>query len=395
MAMMSQSSFLTQHNFDRYKAEFPEDSRLQALSLEELLDNTRGLTLDHILAPLPPGYDRAVVVMSATTVPPCALAIAKVVIDGILLVTGCVALAGKIARPVIQEVGLVANLAASKIGKIISKMAAPNASKTDIAKGFAEILKAIDEAKLFKKIWAAFTKSLTWYYAVLYGIVVLATIAALVTSGGALIVAEFVLLVTSCAFMLIDIADAANTCLLPTPDLTKTVPPATPVPNTNPYVTEPHGGLVTCNGNFLTFAANGGANWIPSQGALQTNGNAIGPSELIEFVPVNRNDYSFAMRVPGTNTYLSALNGGGVSGTPYPVQTNATSLGPAETIAMVMQPSPANTFALCLSNGQYVAVANLDAQISGPIQTVTGTPGPNETFTFKRVPPPPAPKKKS
>lgn len=386
---MAQADFLTQQNLNNFKALYPNDARLQSLTLSELLANTQDVTPGAMVQPpfvsllveLPPPSTAAAAVS-------CVVAVGTVVIDAICLITGAVALRGAIVEAGAEVVGEAVAPIMSTLETIIAKIAASNATKLDIATGLCEILMAIKDASLFDAVWEAFKGALTWYYAALYGVVALATIVALFATEGLAIIAEVVLLLVACVFMVMDIGACVTSCTLTVQLLTASAPPAPPAPG-NPYVTEPHGAFMTSGGYYLTFINGGGV--ANGQGALETNATAIGATEEFKLVPVDPTVYSFAIQVPSANnTFLSALNGGGVSTndppTAYPVQTYAKTIGSNETCALVQLPN--GNYAICLPTGNYVTVSggNLTAPLSGPIVgNPVPTPGAYETFTFKKV----------
>jgi hypothetical protein len=143
---------------------------------------------------------------------------------------------------------------------------------------------------------------------------------------------------------------------------------------------------VTSGGYYLTFIDGGGLS--NATAALNTNATAIGATEEFQLIPMDPNVYSFAIQFPNVaNTFLTAVNGGGVSSdapSAYPIQTYSKTLGPNETVALVQLPD--GNFAICLPTGNYVTAGNLSNPLSGPVAAVvTQTPGAFETFTFKKA----------
>lgn len=203
-------STLTQKQWDNYKSQFPDDKKIQAVTLEELLKNTDGGKVDWSNPPI--SKERAAAVQPMAAVSPCAMAIGYVIFDVICLAIGGVGLRSGVTKGTAEAVAEAAGPVLSKLEATIAKMAAEGASKTDIAWGVFEILKTIWSGGCLGAVLSAFLKSLTWYYALLYGATAMATIVAALATDGVAFVAEVVIELATFGFLVADSVNAVKAC---------------------------------------------------------------------------------------------------------------------------------------------------------------------------------------
>ncbi len=201
---------LTQEQWENYKSEFPDDEKLQALTLEELIKKTDGGMVDWTN---PPGFEDAHSDFeAAVAISDCELWIGYVVFDAICLAVGGVGLRSGLNRGAAEAVAEAAEPVLSKLETTIAKMAAEKASKSDLAWGVFDILKTIWSGQCLGAVLSAFLGSLTWYYAALYGATAMATIVAALATDGAAFVAEVVIELATFGFLVSDSVNCAKVC---------------------------------------------------------------------------------------------------------------------------------------------------------------------------------------
>lgn len=204
-------STITQKQWDSYKSQFPNDKKIQAVTLEELLKNTDGGKVDW--GDLPKAENRGVAAQTAAVaISECELAVGYVVFDAICLAIGGVGLRSGVSKGTAEAMAEASRPVLSKIEVAIAKMAAQGASKTDIAWGVFEILKTIWSGGCLGAVLSAFLGSLTWYYAALYGATAMATIVAAFATDGVAFVAEVVIELATFGFLVADSVNAVKAC---------------------------------------------------------------------------------------------------------------------------------------------------------------------------------------
>lgn len=199
----------TQRQLDHFKSLYPTNEHVQALTLEEVLRNTQGTTVDWNSLQ----FDQPTSPATATSksaVTPCQRAIGLVILDVIALAVGAVGLRGKVTPATVDAIAEAAIPTLSKIGAIIEEMMAPGASRKDLAWGSFKILKELGPS--LGKIWSAFTKSLTWWDKVLYITMGAAAITAAVATDGVAFVAEITILLANFGALASDSAKVFQHC---------------------------------------------------------------------------------------------------------------------------------------------------------------------------------------
>lgn len=219
MSIVLNTVAITPEQWDNYKSQFPNDPKIQAVTLDELLKNTDSEKVDwenignakkKDLA-TSPHFEKTNQVQF-NVVSPCKIAMGFVIFDVICLAIGGVGLRATATTEVAIEMVEAAAPVLSKIEIAIAKMAAKEASMTDIASGVFEILKAIYSGGCLGAVLSAFLGSLTWYYALLYGAMAMATIVAVLATDGIAFVAEVVIVLATAGFVVVDSVSAYETC---------------------------------------------------------------------------------------------------------------------------------------------------------------------------------------
>lgn len=203
-------STLTQEQWDNYKRQFPNDMRIQAVTLEALLEDTGGGTVDWGNPPL--AVERSVAIPRIGAISACELAVGYVIFDAVCLAVGAVALRSGATREAAAAMVEAAAPVLSKLEAAITKMAAEGASKTDVAWGVYEILKTIYSGGCLGAVVSAFVGSLTWQYALLYSATAVATIVAALATDGVAFVAEIAIELATFGFLVVDSVSAVRAC---------------------------------------------------------------------------------------------------------------------------------------------------------------------------------------
>jgi len=204
---------LTQEELDNFKSLFPNDKKLQNLTLKELLNNTNGGKVDWSNPPFTKSLkERAIKPLAVEGISECQLNIGFVIYDCVCLAIGAVGLRAGASRETAEAVAHAAEPVLSKLEAAIEKMAAQGASKTDIARGVWEVLKTIWSGGCLGAVLSAFLGSLTWYYYALYAATALATIVAALATDGAAFIAEVVIELATFGFLVADSVNAAKAC---------------------------------------------------------------------------------------------------------------------------------------------------------------------------------------
>lgn len=199
---------INQIQLDNFKKLFPNDQKIQAITLAEVLKNTEGkkvdwMTLDKV---------ESEPSLRAITITPCEKTIGYVIFDVICLAVGAVGLRATVKASTVEAMAEAAAPVLSKLEASIAKMAAEGASAKDIAWGVFDILKTIYSGGCLGAVFSAFTKSLTWWDMVLYGITGTATIIAALATDGVAFVAEIVIELATFGFLVSDSVKVVQAC---------------------------------------------------------------------------------------------------------------------------------------------------------------------------------------
>jgi hypothetical protein len=224
---------ITQKQLDDFKSLHPGNPQIQALTLDEVLQNARGKTVDWNSIQFDEATTSAAAATAEIQVTDCQMAIGWVIFDAFVLAFGAVTLRRAVNARTIQAVARAAAPMLSKIELTVAKMGAQGASKTDLAWGVFEILKTIFSGGSLGAVFSAITASLTWWDMIIYGIAGTATIIAALATDGLAFAAEVVILLTSFGFLASDSVKAFQTCNL-SPNLTDPVRPVEVQPSPTP-----------------------------------------------------------------------------------------------------------------------------------------------------------------
>ena len=198
---------ITQEHLDDYQALHPDHEEISNLTLEDVHNNTSCSGIDwSVLA----GIEHET--GAGSPISDCEMKIAYVIFDVICLAIGAVGLRSTVRASTIEVVAEAAGPAMSRLEETIARIAAEDASLLDQAMGVFDVLKTIYSAGCLGAVFSAFTHSLTWWDAVLYGIVGTATMIAAVATDGAAFAAEVALVLASFGFLVSDSVKAVEAC---------------------------------------------------------------------------------------------------------------------------------------------------------------------------------------
>lgn len=358
---------ITQPNLDLFKAQYPADAAIQALTLGDVQANLAGRTVvwERVLDNPPPLILSRMAFFGSNR-SWCDLDIAKVVIDVVLLAIDATALSGKMSQESIEEAAAVMGENITEIEELVRDVGKASSTADKAAAIFA-ILRHIVDIGCLGGILSAIFKSLSWWDMILYGIVAVVTIVGLVATDGASFILTIIGLIVSGAFLIEDVMTCINTCSNPNP------PPGPPGVS----------GLRTIDGHFMTVV-NGGAVG-DDDAALNSDRVIVGPWETFTVVPIDYVAGTFALQC-NNGQYLTAINGGGIGGPDNhnsPCHTNATSIGHWEQIQFV--PQGDGTYAISTYYQYWITAVNGGGWPQQPKQafrTDTDTIGPWETFAL-------------
>lgn len=212
---VTQHKTLTQEQLENYKSLFPNDERIQALTLEELIKNTDGGKVDWTKLPKSKEVDvdsPPIVASSSITITECEKAIAFVIFDVICLAVGGIGLRSGASAEDAEAIAKAAKPVLSELEATIAKIADSGASVTDRAWGVFQILKTIWSGGCGGAVISAFLGTLSWHDAIIYGVTALATILAALATDGVAFVAEVVIELATFAFLVDDSIKAVDAC---------------------------------------------------------------------------------------------------------------------------------------------------------------------------------------
>jgi hypothetical protein len=196
---------ITQSSLEAYKMLHPGDTRLQALTLDELLENTSGRSVDYSTITYKPALLRS-------SDWDCGLGIGYVVFDCICLFLGAATLRSSVTAQVAEEMAEAAAPVASKLATYIKTMSAAESSKTEVATAVFGVVSTLYSGSCLGAVISAFLGSLTWYNAVLYGATALGTVMSAVATDGAAEIGVLIVELATAGFLVNDSIKCADAC---------------------------------------------------------------------------------------------------------------------------------------------------------------------------------------
>ena len=202
---------ITPHSFQAYKALFPQDKKLQQLTLEELYKELGGDGRVNWGDIFYSDEDRdEVKLLSEDT--PCALSIGYVVFDCICLFLGAATLRAGITAEAAEAMAEAAEPAANQISKYIKTMAAAESSKLDVATAVFGVISTIYSAGCMGAVLSTFLGKLDWYDAILYGATALGTIMAALATDGTAEIGIIIVELATAGFLVNDSITCSKSC---------------------------------------------------------------------------------------------------------------------------------------------------------------------------------------
>lgn len=209
---------ITQKQFDDFKALYPHNLQIQALTLTQVLTHAGEIPINwKTLDPLPVNGFMEGRTAYSLGLTDCQKNVGYVIFDVICLALGAVGLRSKVNGTTIEAIFYASAPAMSRIELIIADMSRAGTSVKDYATGVLDILKTIYSGGCLGAVISAFLGSLTWWDMILYGTTALATIVAALVTDGIAFVAEVIILLASFGFLASDSAKAVQACSLPSP----------------------------------------------------------------------------------------------------------------------------------------------------------------------------------
>jgi hypothetical protein len=198
---------ITPESFQAYKVLYPDDQRLQALTLEELFENTGGglVNWENI------SYKQSATLAVSSTLD-CAMGIGYVVFDCVCLFLGAATLRASVTAEVAEDMAKAAEPVANQLSKYIKTMSAAESTKFEVATAVFGIISTIYSGGCLGAVLGAFLGSLTWYNAILYGATALGTILAAVATDGAAEIGIIVVELATAGFLVGDSINCAKAC---------------------------------------------------------------------------------------------------------------------------------------------------------------------------------------
>jgi hypothetical protein len=200
---------LRQVDLDNFKKLFPQDQQLQQLTLDQIVQYSRGKDPGGNTAELSSDPARR---SQRVQLPPCAEAIGTAVVDVFFLCLGWNTMIekGKVAFREAIELG--AEITLNDIEIYLRTIADASTSRSQKAFAIFHIGGLIYGGGLVEPIFKAIVKSLSWWDMVLYGVAGMAEISVAFLTDGAAFIAAIIYELTMAGFLVTDIVKAVEIC---------------------------------------------------------------------------------------------------------------------------------------------------------------------------------------
>ena len=196
---------VTQYSLQAYKVLNPTDSRLQSLTLEELLDNTGNRLVDYSTITYKPA-------LRCSSEWSCDLGIGYVVFDCFCLFLGATELRSTVTAEVAEEMSKAAAPVASRMATYIKTIASAESSKTEVAAAVFGVVSTLYSGGCLAAVISSFLGTLPWYSSVLYGATALGTIMSATSSDGAEEIGVLMVELATAGFLFNDSIKCADVC---------------------------------------------------------------------------------------------------------------------------------------------------------------------------------------
>ena len=198
---------ITPASFQAYKVLYPDDKRLQALTLEELFEHTGGGLVNWETI----SYKQDATLAVSSTLD-CAMSIGYVVFDCVCLFLGAATLRASVTAEVAEDMAKASEPVMNQLSKYIKTMSAAESSRFEVATAVFGIISTIYSGGCLGAVLGAFLNSLTWYNAILYGATALGTILAAVATDGAAEIGIIVVELATAGFLVGDSINCSKAC---------------------------------------------------------------------------------------------------------------------------------------------------------------------------------------
>ena len=198
---------LRQRDLVAFKALYPLDAKLQALTLEQLVGYSEGKEPDGSTANPNPNAPPA---KRNPAISECQWAVGIVVVDVVCLVLGLSALRNKNLQWT-EAINIGATLQAD-IEHALQTLTAVDSTVLAKANSVREIALLVYSGGLVEPIYHAIIKNLDWWDMVLYGVAGMAEIAAAFLTDGAAVIALLVYDLAMAGFLVTDAERAISAC---------------------------------------------------------------------------------------------------------------------------------------------------------------------------------------
>ena len=198
---------INEHNLGAWKALNPQDKRLQALTLPELLENVDSNSVDFSSITfegrtdglLGDGFD-------------CAKSIGFVVFDCVCLFLGAPTLRSSATPEVAEDIAESVKPVVNQLTQYIRTISDSSKSTYDVAYAVFKVISTIYSGGALGAVMGAFLKSLTWYSAILYGMTAVGTIMAALATDGAAEIGIIVVEIATAGFLVSDSIACSKAC---------------------------------------------------------------------------------------------------------------------------------------------------------------------------------------
>lgn len=197
---------INQHTLAAYKALNPDDSYLQALTLDELLQHVGSRHVDYSKIT----FDSLPTFTATST--SCPVAIGYVVFDCLCLFLGACSLRAAYTEKAAAAMAEAVEPVINKFSKYILTIKSADSSKFEVASAVFGVISTIYSGGCLSAVLKAFIGSLEWYQGVLYGATALGTIMAAFATDGAAEIGLIVVELATAGWVISDSITCADAC---------------------------------------------------------------------------------------------------------------------------------------------------------------------------------------
>ena len=197
---------LTENELFLFKTYFPEDKELEAVTLQELSDNTNGLKVDWTSI----RHDGDGLLEGSELT--CGVNIGFVVFDCICLFIGAVSLRSSLSKSTAELVGKAAEPVISQLEEYIRIIGNADSSKSEVGQAVFNVVATIYSGGCLGAVISAFCTGLTTYQYILYGATAVGTITAACATDGVAIIGAILVELATVGFLTVDAISCVKEC---------------------------------------------------------------------------------------------------------------------------------------------------------------------------------------